>query len=84
MKDDFVKTTEKRNRSTYKNAIFDKDGWADAEKSSPIPFDLVTVETKTKKNIKAWWGEGDWFGYRLKKTDEIIRWKKFKYEHLVT
>ena len=76
------KTAEKVNTFSYIVTKFDKNGWADAEKSLPIPFDLVTVLTNTDKKIIAWWNQVRWDGYRLGSKDRVIKWKRKKYEHL--
>jgi len=77
---DFRKTAEKINTFTYKFTKFDKCGWADAKIASPIPFDLVTVETDTSKKIVAWWNKVSWDGFRLKDNDVVVRWRKRNYE----
>jgi len=78
-KESFERTIENASSDRCENAIFDENGWADEKRHYPIPFDMVIVDTKTKKNIRAWWGVNEWFGFRLKKTDEVIRWKKIIY-----
>lgn len=78
----FKTTAEKANTFRYLVTHFNKEGWAEAKASKPIPFDLVTVETETGKKIAAWWNEFSWEGLRLKKSDEVLRWKRRKYEHI--
>lgn len=76
------RTVEKANTFRYILTKFDKNGWADAEKHLPIPFDLVTVLTDTQKKIAAWWNEINWEGFRLKKCDKVLKWKRRIYEHI--
>lgn len=76
------KTAEKINSFVYKFTKFDENGWANAKTALPIPYDLVTVETKSKKKITAWWNERSWKGLRLDDCDPVIRWKRKKYEHI--
>lgn len=75
-------TTEKVNTFRYLWANFDSEGWCDTKISYPIPFDLVTVQTSTGKKVAGWWNKSDWKGLRLKKADEVIKWKRRKYEHI--
>lgn len=77
---DVKKTVEKVNSLVYRFTKFDEDGWADANIASPIPFDLVTVETKTNKKIVAWWNTVVWKGLRLDDKDLVLRWRKRAYE----
>lgn len=76
------KTAEKINTFSYLVTKFDKYGWADAERSLPIPFDLVIVLTNTDKKIIAWWNQVRWDGFKLRPKDKIIKWKRRKYEQL--
>ena len=79
---DIEKTAEKANIFFYSVTKFDKDGWANAKTSAPIPFDLVLVETKTRKKVVAWWNELSWKGLRLDDTEIVLRWRKRSYERL--
>lgn len=76
------KTREKVNSFRYLVTKFNDEGWAESAKACPVPFDLVTVETKTGKRLPAWWAENAWEGYRLKNSDEVLRWKRRLYEHI--
>ncbi len=75
-------TQEKINTFRYLITKFNESGWADAEKSLPIPFDLVTVLTDTHKQMAAWWNKNEWEGVRLKKTDKVMKWRRRIYEHI--
>lgn len=74
------RTAEKANRFRYIVTKFDEEGWADAERSLPIPFDLITLLTSTDKKIVGWWDGGAWDGYRLRPKDKIVKWKRRRYE----
>lgn len=86
----FQHTLEKIRPFSYKVVQFDEEGWADAEKFKPIPFDLVKVITLENKEKNAWWAvvkdklsqtqEEYWDGIRLKPTDKVIKWKRRLYE----
>lgn len=54
---------------------YDFDGWANAKKYKPIPFELTYLKT-LKNTIIGWWAGNEWFSHRLKKDDEVIFWKK--------
>lgn len=77
-----LKTREKVNSFRYLVTKFNEEGWADSDKASPVPFDLVTVETATGKQIPAWWNKSAWEDFRLKDSDKVIRWKRRLYEHI--
>ncbi len=81
-KNTLQKTAEKANTFRYLVTQFDKEEWADATTAYPIPYDLVTVETNTRKKIAAWWNQTNWEGIRLKNEDTVLRWKRRKYEHI--
>jgi len=74
-------TQEKVNSFRYLLTRFNKEGWADASKSLPIPFDLVTVWTNTDKKVAAWWNKTKWEGLRLRDQDKVLFWKRRRYEH---
>lgn len=76
------KTAEKANTFVYKVTKFDENGWADAQSASPIPLDLVTIETHSGKTMAAWWNYSAWEGRHLKKSDTVLRWKRRRYEHI--
>lgn len=71
---------EKTNSFRYLITKFNEEGWADAKKNAPIPYDLVLVKTDTDKKITAWWNEQSWDGFRLKDKDNVLEWKRLKYE----
>lgn len=50
-------------------------GWQDPNKFRPLPFDLVELETHSKK-ISGWWTGNNWMGLRLREEDNVISWKK--------
>jgi len=77
-----IRTAEKPNTFRYRFTSFDKDGWADAQFSLPIPFDLVTIMTEKGAFLGAWWTEQKWDGLRLKSTDLVVKWKRRKYDHI--
>lgn len=74
------RTAEKANSFRYQVTKFDKEGWADAEASLPIPFDLITLLTSTDRKIVGWWDGGDWAGYRLTPKHKVVKWKRRRYE----
>lgn len=82
MNQTFSKTKEKANSFRYLVSKFNKEGWADASKSSPIPFDLVTICTNRNKEISGWWTGHKWEGARLKNKEIVLFWKRRRYEHL--
>jgi len=73
---------EKINTFLYKTTVFNKEGWADASKYLPIAFDLVTLKTSTDRKIAGWWNNHEWDGLYLKKEDQVVKWKRIKYEHI--
>jgi len=75
------RTAEKINKFCYTVTKFDEEGWAQADKASPIPFDLVTVITNKGKICTAWWNQNIWDGLHLKKDEQVIKWKRRKYEY---
>ncbi len=53
------------------------DGWINAKKYTPYPYDLVIVKLKNKiRETNAWYDGTKWCGLRLKKEDIIERWKR--------
>lgn len=67
---------ERSNTNYYVVTEFGKDGWADAEKYKPIPYDLITLFTHKGKKKSGWWAEFFWEGYRLMPDDKIVKWRK--------
>jgi len=74
------RTAEKVNSFRYQVTKFDPKGWAESKLSLPIPFDLITLLTSTDKKIVGWWDGRDWAGYRLLPKDEVVKWKRRRYE----
>jgi len=70
------KTTEESNTFVYKLAQFDENGWADASKFKPIPYDILYLKTDRNRIIKGWWAEFFFDGYRLKEDEKVLKWKK--------
>ena len=77
-----ARTEEKVNTFRYLITKFNEAGWADAQRSLPIPFDLVTVWTSTDKKVAAWWNNHKWEGLRLREGDQVLFWKRRRYEHV--
>lgn len=73
---------EKTNTFVYKKTFFDKEGWADATKYRPIPFDIVLLKTERDKELCGWWNKVRWVGLRLTRSDKITKWKRRKYEQV--
>lgn len=73
---------EKTNSLRYLITEFDQNGWADATKFRPIPFDLVTVETHSGKKLCGWWTLVRWDGLYLKSSDSVLKWKRRRYDHI--
>lgn len=69
---------EKRDRKfSYKNILYDENGWADAKKYIPEDFDLVSLKVKDKEPIFYGWSIGkNWDGYKIQREDEVIAWKR--------
>lgn len=75
-------TAEKVNSFVYKKTTFNVDGWADASKHKPIPFDLVVVHTTHGREHIGWWNQESWDGLYLNIADKIDKWKRRKYEKI--
>lgn len=74
---------EKVNSFVYKSTIFDKNGWADAKKFRPIPFDLVVLKTSEGSEFSGWWNKFQWEGLRLRQKHKITHWKRRIYEQIL-
>lgn len=59
----------------YKNTICDFDGWVDAERYRPYPYDLVLLKPQSKAK-PGWWNGAQWEGYRLKEEEKVYYWKQ--------
>lgn len=67
---------EKPRLFTYKDVIYDFDGWADAKKYQPKKFDLVYVKIKGKPTTNGWFSSNFWDGLLVKPEDEVLYWKR--------
>ncbi len=70
------KKGESKSLFCYKHIIYDIDGWVDAKKYLPLDFDLVYIRVKGRKDQMGWHSTNMWDGLDLKKTDEVLFWKK--------
>ena len=66
-------------RKTKKGIQFDQEGYADAQKYKPMPYELVeAIDLKGKKKC-CWWAQCEWDGINLSCT-EFVKWKYIPYE----
>ena len=61
--------------SSYRDVEF-KDGWADAAKFLPVPFDLMRMQLTNGKYISGWWTGQMWEGLKLEKHHIVKYWKR--------
>ena len=79
-----VKQVRKNKRSnglkySYKTIEYLDDGWVDVKKFLPYDYDLCSLNTG-KKILTGWYCGNSWDGYKIKKEDEILFWKR-KFDH---
>jgi hypothetical protein len=60
---------------TYKNIPRDQDGWVNAKNYMPADFDLCLLKITNKPIIAGWSNGLSWDGLKIKKTDEVLKWK---------
>lgn len=69
----------KYRKYSYKDVVFDKDGWADASMYLPKDYDLVHMKLKRdnveNKILPGWIFCRTWRGLNLRIQDRIIAWK---------
>jgi len=68
---------KKKTPSLPPKPVFDKEGWADAEKYKPIEYDLVELKDKQGKKQNGWWTGYHW-DYGIKKINTITHWRQTK------
>lgn len=57
------------------------NGWVNASKALPIPFDLMFLQINGRYLTKfGWWTGQEWMGLNFRPTETIIKWKR-KFEH---
>lgn len=71
-----AKRVEESNTFVYKVTQFDENGWADATKYKPIPYDMIYLQTNYERVVKGWWAEFFFDGLRLKPDEIVVKWKK--------
>lgn len=70
------KKTKKPRYLKYTDIPFDEKGWIGMN-YLPVSFDAVHVWiANKKKSAPAWWNGEEWTGLRLRKGDQIIKWKR--------
>lgn len=72
---------DKKNRCKnldYASVEYDKDGWANSKRFTPIPYDLLQLSTQNGKIRFGWWTGNDFYSLRLKPGEEVVAWKKAK------
>jgi len=70
--------TPKNRRSLwrYQDVPTDRKGWVNNLDYHPAPFEICCLKIENKsKPINGWWTGTDWYGLRLKYTDNILGWK---------
>lgn len=69
------KTTNKERLFKYTDIPF-VNKWIEID-YLPVNFDLVEIWINNKqKKVPAWWDSKKWQGLRLRKGDEITKWKR--------
>lgn len=76
-----VREVGKRYPLTYEAIETDSNGWADAGKVRPLPFDMTLLKVQRqgrvlKKLIPGWWTGKTWEGRMLKEEDSVTYWKR--------
>lgn len=61
---------------TYKDVVYDIDGWADSARFLPCDFDLVILKVEGKKSISGWSTGASWDGLNLAIGDKVLYWKR--------
>ena len=69
------KKGQKKPRFSYKDILFDRDGWADSEKYLPKDADLVYMRLRRNKTIRGWIFGKIWCGGQLREGDKVMFWK---------
>ena len=61
------------------DVIFDPEGWADAKRYLPQPYEMVKI--KTSEHLRnGWWNGIHWESLRLKPGEKTLAWKAIKNE----
>lgn len=60
---------------SYKYVDYDSNGFADASKFLPFPFDMCLLKMKDKI-LSGWYTGKNWDGLNVKPTDNILSWKR--------
>lgn len=61
----------------YDDVQYDIDGWADAKKYAPEPFDLVTLKTEERTG-NGWFKGADWYSRKLGDNIKVLFWKRLE------
>ena len=61
---------------TYKDVLYDDDGWADATKFLPGDFDLVNIKLEDNTFLSAWYTGVGWDGLVIKRDNKVKAWKR--------
>jgi hypothetical protein len=62
----------------YSKIEKDPEGWISFTIYSPIPFDLVEIETIDQQLFKAWFNGRIWEGYKIKNSPPVIKWRRIR------
>lgn len=73
---DYIKIGEKERKFSYRDILYDPDGWGDTKKYLPADYDLMLLKIKDKKISYGWIFMTKWEGLKIKQDDEILYWKK--------
>jgi hypothetical protein len=61
---------------SYKDVLYDNNGWADSKKYLPEDFDLVHMRLEREKTVPGWVSGSSWFGLRFRSDDVVLCWKR--------
>ncbi len=67
------------NKIKYSKGIYDQNGYADATKHLPIPFDVCKLIFKDGKVKMGWWTGYSWDGLKLSQDDKVVKWKRIEH-----
>lgn len=71
-----VHTLGRTRKFSYRDILFDEDGWADAKKYLPGDYDLVFLDIEGKPPTSGWSIGDDWDGLYIEKGDKVLYWKR--------
>ena len=60
----------------YRDIVREEDGYVDATKYAPFPYDLVEIILENGRKYSGWYTGNEYMGLRFGEVKQITKWRR--------